>query len=97
MRVTKRKLWNERVRDKIRASYLINRLMNHIEGKVELSMSQVRAIEILLRKSVPDLARVEVKTDAIYRYVAEIPPVLSREEWLQKYGSNHLSPPAALQ
>ena len=49
------------------------------------------------RKSVPDSARVEVKTDAVYRYVAELPPVLSKEEWLEKDGSNHLSPPAALQ
>jgi hypothetical protein len=53
---------------------------------LELSMSQVRAIEILLRKSVPDLTKTEVQADATHRYVAQLPEVLSREEWLAKYG-----------
>jgi hypothetical protein len=48
--------------------------------------SQVRAIEILLRKSVPDLTKTEVQAEATHRYVAQLPEVLSREEWLAKYG-----------
>jgi len=42
---------------------LINRLENHVLGKgknkVELSATQLRAIEILLRKSLPDLSSIE--------------------------------------
>jgi hypothetical protein len=34
---------------------IINRLVNHLDGKVELSTSQVRAAEIILKKIVPDL------------------------------------------
>jgi hypothetical protein len=33
----------------------------------------VRAIEILLRKSVPDLTKTEVQADATHRYVAQLP------------------------
>jgi len=69
------------VREKIRASQLINRL-----GEISLTRTQLRAIEILLRKSIPDLAAAEIKSEQTHRYVAELPPVLSKEEWLEKYG-----------
>ena len=45
----------EMVREKIRASQIVNRLENHIFGEVELSASQVQAASVLLRKCVPDL------------------------------------------
>lgn len=48
------------VRDKIQASQLVNRLQDHIDGKAEMSQTQLRAAEILLKKSVPDLRSVEV-------------------------------------
>jgi hypothetical protein len=54
-------------------------------------MSQVRAIEILLRKSVPDLTKTEVQADATHRYVAKLPEVLSKEEWLAKYGAGKIT------
>jgi hypothetical protein len=38
----------------------MNRLAAHVEGVVDLSPTQVRAAEILLKKTVPDLARTEV-------------------------------------
>jgi hypothetical protein len=47
------------VRDKIQATQLINRLENHALGDVELSPTQIKAIEILLKKSLPDLSAVE--------------------------------------
>lgn len=50
----------EKTRERIRVSMLLNRLTDHIEGKVELSQSQVRAIEILLRKTLPDLQSTEM-------------------------------------
>jgi hypothetical protein len=74
------------VREKIRASQLINRLHKCAFGEISLTMTQVRAIEILLRKCVPDLAAAEIKSEQTHRYVAELPPVLSKSEWLEKYG-----------
>jgi hypothetical protein len=80
------------VREKIRASQLINRLQNHALGllKPELTISQVRAIEILLRKCVPDLAAAEIKSEQMHRYVVEIPPLLSDEECQEKYSSSSI-------
>lgn len=57
------KLHQADVRSKIQASQLINRLTDHVDGKVELSMSQLRAAEILLKKSLPDLSSVEISGD----------------------------------
>jgi len=48
------------VRDKIQASQLINRLEDHALNGLELSQTQIKAIEILLKKSLPDLSAVEV-------------------------------------
>ena len=74
------------VREKIRASQLLNRLQKCAFGEISLTITQLRAIEILLRKSIPDLAAAEIKSEQTHRYVAELPPVLSKEEWLEKYG-----------
>lgn len=80
----------DEVRAKIQATLLVQRLHNHIMGTLEkpLDMSQVRAIDILLKKVVPDLTRTLISADVNVKYVAELPPVLSREEWLKKYGND---------
>ena len=77
-------------RAKIRATQLIHRLQAHIFDGLELSMSQIKAIDILLKKIIPDLTRTEIAADLNVRYVAELPKVLTREEWIAKYGANHL-------
>lgn len=49
------------VRAKIQASQLVNVLQNHALGQTEeLSASRLKAIEILLRKSVPDLSAISL-------------------------------------
>lgn len=53
----------DEIRAKIQASQLINRLTDHANGKIDLTTTQVKAIEILLRKSVADLSSVEIKGD----------------------------------
>lgn len=54
----------ETVRAKIQASQLINVLQNHALGLTEeLSQSRLKAIEILLKKSLPDLSSVELMGD----------------------------------
>lgn len=50
----------DEVRAKIQSSQLINRLTNHAFGEVELTATQIKAIEILLRKSIPDLAAIQL-------------------------------------
>ena len=42
------------VRDKIKASQLVNRLQDHALGKTEMSRSQVAAAEFLLNKIIPN-------------------------------------------
>ena len=82
----------EQVRARIRATELINRLQSHIFDGLELSLSQVRAIDILLAKCVPNLTSTTVVADVTHRYVVELPPMLSREEWEKKYSIDHLDP-----
>lgn len=59
------KLHQEDVRRKIQVSQLLNVLQDHAlnEGS-EISMSRMKAIEILLRKSLPDLTAVTISGDA---------------------------------
>jgi hypothetical protein len=82
----------EQVRARIRATELINRLQSHIFDGLELSLSQVRAIDILLAKCVPNLTSTTVVADVTHRYVVELPSMLSREEWEKKYSIDHLDP-----
>jgi hypothetical protein len=57
------KMHQEDVRAKIRTSQLINRLENHALGELELSATQIKAIEVLIRKTLPDLSAVTLKSD----------------------------------
>jgi hypothetical protein len=49
----------EEVRRKIQASQLVNRLNSHALGRVKMEATQVRAAEVLLKKSLPDLTNIE--------------------------------------
>lgn len=58
------KLHQEDIRQKIQASQLINVLQKHaLTGEGDLSMTRMKAIEILLRKSVADLSAVTISGD----------------------------------
>ena len=48
----------EIVRQRIQTSQLVNRLTDHVSGKVELTATQVTAALGLLRKSLPDLTAI---------------------------------------
>lgn len=69
----------ECVREKIRASQLVNRLEDHILGDLELTSTQVTAALGLLKKCVPDLRATEhsgpgggaIKIDKIERAVID--------------------------
>lgn len=55
---------DENTRLKIQAAQLINRLTAHANGEVDMSATQVRSIEILLRKILPDLSDVKMDVDS---------------------------------
>ena len=50
---------SERWKDRISATMILNRLVSHVEGNLELSPTQIKAADIILKKVVPDLARTE--------------------------------------
>jgi len=85
----------DEVRSKIQAIRLVDILHQFIFSAVDkngvkladLSMAQVRAIDCLLKKVVPDLTRTLISADVNVRYVAELPKVLTKEEWVKKYGT----------
>jgi hypothetical protein len=85
----------DEVRSRIQAIRLVDVLHQFIfseEDKngrkmADLSMAQVRAIDCLLKKVVPDLTRTLISADVNVRYVAELPKVLTKEEWVKKYGA----------
>jgi hypothetical protein len=58
-----RKIHQEDVRAKIQTSQLINRLTDHALGTIELTATQVRAIEVLIKKTLPDLQSIELTGD----------------------------------
>jgi hypothetical protein len=45
---------------RIKATHLVSRLHDHALGEVEMTPTQIKAAEILLKKVAPDLARQEV-------------------------------------
>jgi hypothetical protein len=73
---------DDETRARIQTSQLINRLHDHVTGKIELSSTQVRAAEILLKKTIPDLSSAENTTEVVHRYVARLPEkAKSIAEW----------------
>lgn len=43
-------------RDKNKIGNLMNRLQRHANGEIEMTTSQIRAAEVYLKKTLPDLA-----------------------------------------
>ena len=54
---------DEEVRARIQTSQLVNRLTDHALGKLDLAPTQIKAIEILIRKTLPDLQSIEMVAD----------------------------------
>lgn len=55
---------SQEVRDKIQASVIIDRLQKHVNGKLEMTSSQVNAANSLLDRSVPKLSQIQHVGDA---------------------------------
>ena len=63
---------NDAAREKIQTSQLINRLQDSVLGEVKLDTAKLKAIEILLKKSLPDLQSIEHKGDSETPFKMEI-------------------------
>src|SRR5215813_5310477 len=76
---------SEVTRERIRAGVIIDRFQKHFMGELDLTPTQIRVGEVLLRKVIPDLTHTDLSTTFTRRYVVEVPPQLSDEEWEKKY------------
>ena len=67
------KQWTpNRVRERIRVGVIVNRLQKHALGEVEMTPTQIRAAEVLLKKAIPDLSAVEHSGEITNRTVKEL-------------------------
>jgi hypothetical protein len=83
---------DDRWRQKIQAAaMLINRLNDHAAGRNEMTATQVRAAEILLKKVLPDLAAVEHNGEASVRYTISAEP-MTAEQWKREVEQEYLPP-----
>src|SRR5580765_4270725 len=76
---------DEETRAKIKTSQLLNRLQDHAFDKCDMSATQIRAAEICLRKTIPDLTATEIQADIVHRF-AEVPQVMEKAQWLATRG-----------
>lgn len=49
----------EETRAKIDTTTIVNKLMGHVKGSNKMESTQIRAAEILLKKTLPDLQAIE--------------------------------------
>lgn len=72
MAIRKQLSHDTRTREKIKTSQLVNRLHDNAFGKIELTAQQIKSIEILLKKSLPDLTSVSL-TGGIEHTFSQLP------------------------
>ena len=82
---TKRIVNDTNTRMKIKTTQIQKRLSDHIFGNVELSSTQVRAAEILLNKTLPNLQSLEVDqtTNEKRPLISDKP--MDKDEYKAKY------------
>lgn len=67
----------DEMRRRIQSTLLLKRLEDHVLSGAELSQTQLRAAEVLLRKTVPDLTAVELTgsdggpVETVFRWAGE--------------------------
>jgi hypothetical protein len=80
---------SEAHRVKIQNSNILNALIEHIEGKREMSATQVSAGLGLLRKVLPDLSQADNTTEVVHRYVVRLPEkAKSSKAWQEQHSPN---------
>lgn len=78
-KITRRQLAAAKAREGIPVSLIVRKLARCVSGKEDMSPTQLRASEILLKKAMPDLSAVEHSGDVTHRQASE----LSREELMR--------------
>ena len=74
----------EEHRAKIANSQILKRLIDHVEGKIEMTPTQITAGLGLLRKCMPDLSASELNATVEHRSVMRMPePAKTSDEWLK--------------
>ena len=76
----------EETRAKIDTTTIVNKLINHVKGDLKLEASQIRAAEILLKKTLPDLSATELSQDPdrpINPTISDKP--MDKDEWKEKH------------
>jgi len=57
----RRKLANDATwRENIKTAHILEKLSNHIFGMVTMENSQIKAAEILLKKTIPDVQQIQI-------------------------------------
>lgn len=85
-------------RGKIQNSNILKALIEHIEGRREMSATQVTAGLGLLRKVLPDLSAVENTGEIKHVYVARMPARAgSTQEWKHRYDPTAPAPSPTVQ
>ena len=77
----------EEARNKINTTVLIQKLLGHALMGLPMSVTQLKAAEILLKKTLPDLSSVEIKAEieAIRKDISDRPLELTSESWVKKH------------
>jgi hypothetical protein len=87
--VTKFRMGEEH-RTKIANSRILSCLLEHVEGKRDMSSTLVTAALGLLRKVLPDLQASENKTEVTIQSVMRMPaPPKTVDEWQSQISSRH--------
>lgn len=79
MAAHRRKPYPEIARDRIDAAKTLKRLADHLDGKADLSATQVQAARILLGKVIPDLKAIEHSGEVAQKVHAVIVPAKQLE------------------
>lgn len=81
-----------RSRERIRTGALLRRLQKFALGEkgdqgeaIKLSAGEIKSIDILLRKTIPDLTAVEHSGEVVRRDISDQP--LSEQQWSEQYGT----------
>ena len=60
---TNKPFHEEKTKRLIQTSQLVNRLISHANGEIEMTQSQVTAAKIVIGKAIPDLKAIEISGD----------------------------------
>lgn len=80
-------IWTPEVtRRRIQTTKLMQRLQNHALGLADMTATQIKAAEILLRKKLPDLSATEITGEIKQRDITDQP--LSADDWERQYSDS---------